>query len=84
MKVITFIGSARKNHIYNASKQFLQNLQSLGDLEYEIVGSSNYNLETYKGCKLCINKGEKFCPLKSDKDNLLKNDKYLHRKSSPS
>ena len=84
MKVTVFVGSARKKHTYEASKKFLQELQSLGDIEYEIVRLSDYNLEPCKGCKLCTDKGEEFCPLKDDEDNLLKNDKYLHRKSSPS
>jgi multimeric flavodoxin WrbA len=71
MKVTAFIGSARKKHTYNASKLFLQQLQSLGDIEYEIVRLSDYNLQTCKGCKLCMDKGEEFCPLKDDRDKLI-------------
>lgn len=71
MKVTAFVGSARKKHTYNASEQFLQKLQSLGNIEYEIVRLSDYNLETCKGCKLCIEKGEEFCPLKDDRDKLI-------------
>ena len=71
MKVTVFVGSARKKHTYEASKKFLQNLQSLGDLEYEIVRLSDYNLEPCKGCKLCTDKGEEFCPLKDDRDKLI-------------
>ena len=33
MKVTAFIGSARKQHTYNASEQFLQKLRSRGDIE---------------------------------------------------
>ena len=72
MKVTAFIGSARKNkHTYNASEQFLQKLQSFGDIEYEIVPLIDYNLEICKGCKLCLDKGEELCPLKDDRDKLI-------------
>jgi multimeric flavodoxin WrbA len=60
MKVTAFIGSARKMHSYNASEQFLKKLQSLGDIEYEIVRLSDYNLETRKGCKSCTDKGKNY------------------------
>jgi multimeric flavodoxin WrbA len=71
MKVTAFIGSARKKHTYNASEKLLQKLQSLGNIEYEIVPLSDYNLETCKGCKLCLDKGEELCPLKDDRDKLI-------------
>lgn len=71
MKVTAFIGSARKKHTYNASEQFLQKLQSLGNIEYEIVRLSDHNLGICKGCKLCTNKGEELCPLKDDRDKLI-------------
>jgi len=65
------IGSARKKHTYNASEQFLRKLQSLGDIEYEIVPLSDYNLQTCKGCKLCTDKGEELCPIKDDRDKII-------------
>jgi multimeric flavodoxin WrbA len=71
MKVTAFIGSARKKHSYNASEKFLQKLQSLGDIEYEMVSLSDYDLKICKGCMLCLNKGEELCPLKDDRDKLI-------------
>jgi multimeric flavodoxin WrbA len=71
MKVTAFIGSARKKHTYNNTEQFLLKLQSLGDIEYEIVTLSDYDLKTCKGCMLCLNKGEELCPLKDDRDKLI-------------
>ncbi|NHJ22674.1 MAG: flavodoxin family protein [Candidatus Lokiarchaeota archaeon] len=71
MKVVAFIGSARKKHTYNAVKQLMNNLQSFDAIEYEIVQLSNYRLEVCKGCKTCINKGEEFCPLNDDRDILI-------------
>jgi len=71
MKVTAFVGSARKKHTYNATDKLLQNLTSLGNIEYEIVRLSDYNIETCKGCIVCFNKGEEFCPLKDDRDKLI-------------
>jgi len=71
MKVTAFVGSARKKHTYSATEKFLQNLTSLGDIEYEIVRLSDYNLETCRGCIVCFNQGEEFCPLKDDRDKLI-------------
>lgn len=70
-RVTAFIGSARKKSTYHAVRQFLDNLQSLGDIEYEIVPLSHYRLGTCKGCKRCFEKGEEFCPLKDDRDVLI-------------
>lgn len=35
-RVTTFIGSTRKKSAYHAVRRFLDNLQSLGDVKYEI------------------------------------------------
>jgi multimeric flavodoxin WrbA len=71
VKVTAFVGSARKGHTYDAVAQFLRNLQSMGDVEVEIVRLKDYNLELCKGCKVCIDRGEARCPLKDDRDVLL-------------
>ena len=70
-RVTAFVGSARKKHTYNAVRQFLDNLQSLGDIESEIVALSDYRIGTCRGCKVCFEKGEEFCPLKDDRDVLI-------------
>jgi len=70
-KVTAFVGSARKKHTYNAVQQFMGNLQSLGDVECEIVRLSEHRLETCRGCRLCFDKGEELCPLKDDRDLLI-------------
>jgi len=71
MRVTAFIGNAQKRHTYDATEQFLKNLQNLGDIDYEIVRLSDYHLETCKGCRLCIDNGEELCPLKDDRDLLI-------------
>jgi multimeric flavodoxin WrbA len=70
-KVTAFVGSARKKHTHNAVQQFMGNLQSLGDVECEIVRLSEHRLETCRGCRLCFDKGEELCPLKDDRDMLI-------------
>jgi len=76
MKVTAFVGSPRKKYTFEACEQFLQNLKSFGDIDYEIVWLSDYNLQTCRGCKLCCDNGEELCPLKDDRDKLIEKMKY--------
>lgn len=71
MKVTAFIGSGRKQHTYRAAEAFLQNLQSLGDVDYEIVRLSDYSIGTCTGCRRCLDKGSESCHLKDDRDILM-------------
>jgi multimeric flavodoxin WrbA len=72
MKRITaFVGSTQKGNTYHAVLQFMNNLQELGDVEYEIVRLSDYELRFCKGCRICFDKGEELCPLKDDRDVLM-------------
>lgn len=71
MKVTAFIGSGRKGHSYIACEKFLKNLQSLSNIEYELVRLSEYNLGICKGCRICFDKGEEHCPYKDDRDKLI-------------
>ncbi|MHB0875868.1 MAG: flavodoxin family protein [Anaerolineae bacterium] len=67
MKRITaFVGSAGKRHTHGAVVQFMSNLQTLSDVEYEIVALSDYKLQPCRGCRACFEKGQEFCPLKDD------------------
>jgi multimeric flavodoxin WrbA len=70
-KVTAFVGSARKKNTYKSVERFLKNLQAFGDVEYEIVRLSDYNLGICRGCFVCFEKGEEFCPLKDDRDVLM-------------
>jgi len=71
MKVTVFVGSARRKHTYAASEQFLKNLQSFGNIDYEVVPISDYQIGICRGCKLCLDKSEELCPLKDDRDKLI-------------
>jgi multimeric flavodoxin WrbA len=70
-QITALVGSARKKHTYDAVARFLSNLQAMGEIEYEIVRLSDYQLQTCRGCKLCCDKGEEYCPLKDDRDVLI-------------
>jgi multimeric flavodoxin WrbA len=70
-KVTAFVGSARKQHTYKAAAQFLSSLQSMGEVESEIVRLHDYRLEYCRGCKVCFARGEEHCPLHDDRDVLI-------------
>ena len=73
MKSVTaFVGSARKNGFtFAATRRFLDNLQSLGDVRGEIVFLSDCSLGACRGCKSCFVRGEDRCPLKDDDRDVL-------------
>ncbi len=70
-KITAFVGSARKKHTYNAAVRLLNHLQSMGDVDYEVIRLSDYQLQLCKGCKVCCDRGEEYCPLKDDRDVLI-------------
>ena len=70
-RVTAIIGTQTRRHTYEAVQEFEKNLKELGDIEFEYVFLSDYNLEFCRGCKLCFDKGEDYCPLKDDRDVLL-------------
>ena len=63
-KVTVFVGIAHKSNTYKAAVQFLEKLQTYGEVENEIITLSDFKLGTCRGCRLCFEKGEAFCPLK--------------------
>jgi multimeric flavodoxin WrbA len=70
-KVTAFVGSARRKYTYDAVRGFLDNLETFGDVESEIIFLSDHRIETCRGCKQCLNKGEELCPFKDDRDLLI-------------
>jgi multimeric flavodoxin WrbA len=70
-KVTAFVGAARKGYTYQATREFLDQLEASGGIETELVRLSDYRLEPCRGCKACFAKGEEFCPLHDDRDALL-------------
>jgi multimeric flavodoxin WrbA len=70
--VIAFVGSGRKQGVtYRATRQFLDELQSFGDVQGELVFLSDYHIGLCRGCKACFIRGEQFCPLRDDRDFLI-------------
>ena len=70
-KVTAFVGAALKGYTYQATREFLDQLEASGGVETELVRLSDYHLEPCRGCKVCFAKGEELCPLKDDRDKLL-------------
>jgi multimeric flavodoxin WrbA len=70
-KVTIFIGSPQKQATYQAVQEFVTNLKSYAEIDFEFVFLNDYSLEICKGCKLCFDKGEEYCPLKDDRNLLL-------------
>ncbi len=73
MKTVTaLVGSPRKRGAtYTATCQFLDSLQSFGDVQAETVFLSECNIRVCRGCKNCFGRGEEHCPLKDDRDLLV-------------
>ena len=73
MKLVTaFVGSGRRYGVtYQATRQFLDHLQSFGDVSSEVVFLAEYDIGLCRGCKACFIRGEEFCPLHDDRDLLL-------------
>ncbi len=70
-KVTAFVGSGHKKLTHNAVRQFLDDLQSYGDVETELVTLNDYQIGTCRGCRLCFDRGEETCPMKDDRDVLI-------------
>jgi multimeric flavodoxin WrbA len=70
--VTAFVGSARKHGVtYRATRQFLDDLEALGDVRSEVVFLSDHDIGLCRGCKACFLRGEEFCPLHDDRDALI-------------
>jgi len=70
-KVTAFVGTASKKHTRYAAQKFLAVIESLGDVQGEVVVLSDHRLEPCRGCKVCFSRGESHCPLKDDRDLLV-------------
>jgi len=70
-KVTAFVGTPSKKHTHKAVRRFLDDLESLGDVESEILALSDYKLGFCRGCKSCFARGEETCPEKDDRDVLI-------------
>jgi multimeric flavodoxin WrbA len=70
-KVTAVIGSPHKQATYQAVQEFEKDLKSAGEIDFEYVFLTDYQLGNCKGCKLCFDKGEEYCPLHDDRDLLL-------------
>ena len=56
---------------YRATRAFLDALQSVGDVESEIVFLSEHDIGLCRGCKARFIRGEEYCPFHDDRDSLI-------------
>ena len=70
-KVTAFVGSGHKRLTHNAVRRYLDELESFGDVETELVTLGDHRIGTCRGCRLCFERGEENCPLKDDRDVLI-------------
>jgi multimeric flavodoxin WrbA len=70
-KILAVVGSARRKHAYAAAQRLIWYLESLGEIEHEVIQLSDYTIEPCRGCKLCLDRGEELCPLDDDRDLLI-------------
>lgn len=72
MNILAIIGSPRTNgNTYKTVKLIEQRLiEKNNKIEFECIQLSKADINTCKGCFVCIEKGEENCPLKDDRNNL--------------
>ncbi|MBS3814915.1 flavodoxin family protein [Candidatus Bipolaricaulota bacterium] len=70
-KVTAFIGTQTKRNTYNAVKEFEENLEKYGQIDFEYLFLNDYDLEYCRGCKTCFDEGGEYCPIEDDRDILL-------------
>ncbi len=62
------MGSPRKGSTFKVVTQFEQELNRLGAVNFDYIFLKDLQLNSCRGCELCLSKGEKFCPLDDDRD----------------
>ena len=68
MKILAIGGSPHKGNLYSV----LNNIhEDHPDIDYKLLALSEVNLESCKGCYMCVLRGAEFCPLKDDRDMIL-------------
>ena len=70
-KVTAFVGTQTKRNTYKALNEFERNLERHGEIDFESVFFSDYDIEFCRGCKSCFDKGGDSCPIDDDLDILL-------------
>jgi multimeric flavodoxin WrbA len=71
MKVLTIIGSPRKNgNSYKAAREVEDRMKQLGSVEFEYLFLKDADLKMCSGCFNCVSKGEELCPLKDDRGEI--------------
>jgi multimeric flavodoxin WrbA len=72
MKILAIMGSPRgKGKTWQLTRQVEEHLQAADpSVEFEYVFLKDADLQTCRGCFLCLSKGEQFCPLQDERADL--------------
>jgi len=71
MKIVALMGSPRKGQTDRMVLQFEKELKKLADIDFEYIYLREMNLQSCKGCAVCLEIGEERCPLQDDRDLIL-------------
>lgn len=74
MKALAIIGSPKgKGNTYRVVTRIEEKMKKLdAGVEFEYLILKDTNLQTCKGCFLCLSKGEHLCPVKDEQAAILK------------
>jgi multimeric flavodoxin WrbA/uncharacterized protein (DUF3820 family) len=69
MKILTIIGSPRKNgNSCRAARNLEEMMKQKGNYEFEYLYLKDVHLEACRGCFNCVSRGIEFCALKDDRE----------------
>lgn len=71
MRLLAIIGSPRKGNTLSVVKKLEIEMKKWGDIDFKYLFLKDLNLESCRGCLICILKGEEYCPLKDDRDIII-------------
>ena len=61
--VLLILGSPRKKNTLKLAELVMENMKSYGNFNFQYIFLSEINLQTCKGCMLCIKNGDDKCPI---------------------
>jgi multimeric flavodoxin WrbA len=71
MKILAIIGSPRgKGNTYRTVRKVEERMKAQGDIQFDYLFLKDANLQSCKGCNICLLKGEDRCPLKDDRADI--------------
>lgn len=66
VKILAIIGSPRIGRTYKMVQKFEQKLNTYAKIHFEYIHLKDFNIQSCRGCEVCLKQGDTFCPLKDD------------------